>query len=327
MDCGRPRCIGHLSIFHSKSTMNEDITRRFESLQVWRSGTKRAPHKPLLLLWALGRCLHGYPRLTSFDHVDTELRKLLYRFGPHRKTVHTEDPFWRLQRDEVWEIDRPDRVRSTADGSGALKSDLRKHATQGGLRAADYRAFKSDPNLIFRIAGSLVASHFPITLHDEIFEATLGESHGSVDIDIEIEDEWVITKQRRRDPYFREKVFTAYGARCAVCEFAGELHGRPLALEAAHIKWHEAKGPGIVENGLVLCSLHHRLFDKGAFTLSPDLKIIVSNSVQGEGVDNTLYRFNGSTLKGLSIVQSPKPDLRFIAWHREEVFRIRDAVY
>ena len=307
--------------------MNEDVVRRFESLQIWRSGGTRAPHKPLLLLWALGRCLHGHPRLTPFDHVDIELRKLLYRFGPHRKTIHTEDPFWRLQNDGVWEIDRPDRVRKTPDGSGAFKSDLRKYSIQGGFREDDYLEFRSDPNLIFRVAGSLVSSHFPITLHDEIFEATLGESHGSVGMEITIEDDWVITKQRRRNPYFREKVLAAYGPRCAVCEFAGELDGRPLALEAAHIKWHEAKGPAIVENGLVLCSLHHRLFDKGAFTLSPKLEVIVAKTVKGEGVVNSLLRFDQATLKGLSLAHSPKPDMGFLAWHRSEVFRIRDAVY
>ncbi len=307
--------------------MTDDLVRRFESLQIWRSGGTRAPHKPLLLLWALGRCLHGYPRLSPFDQVDTELRKLLYRFGPHRKTVHTEDPFWRLQKDGVWEIDRPDHVGRTPDGSGAIKSDLRKHSIHGGFREMDYLAFRTDPNLIFRIASSLVASHFPITLHDEIFEATLGESHGSIDTEITIEDDWVITKQRRRNPYFREKVLAAYGPRCAVCEFAGELHGRPLALEAAHIKWHEAKGPAIVENGLVLCSLHHRLFDKGAFTLSPELNVIVANSVRGNGVVDALQRFGGKPLKGLSLLHPQKPDLKFLDWHRKEVFRIRDAVY
>ena len=306
--------------------MSEDIVRRFESLQIWQRGTTRAPHKPLLLLWALGRCLHGYERLTPYEIVDIELSSLLDRFGPHRRTIHTEDPFWRLQSDGVWEIDRPELVRRTSDGTGAFKSDLQKHSIQGGLREDDFFAFRIDPNLVFRIAGSLVASHFPITLHDEVFEATLGESRGLFDMEMEIQDEWVITKQRRRDPYFRERVLAAYGAHCAVCEFAGELHGRPLALEAAHIKWHEAKGPGIVENGLVLCSLHHRLFDKGAFTLESDLKVRVAESIKGEGIASTLQRFHGERLKGLSLSHSPIPDSRFLAWHRKEVFRIRDAL-
>ena len=302
--------------------MSEEIVRRFESLQIWRSGGTRAPHKPLLLLWALGRCLHGSPRLMPFKEVDAELRKLLHRFGPHRKTIHTEDPFWRLQSDEVWDIDRPELVRTTADGTGAYRSDLLEYSIQGGLREDDYLAFRADSNLVYRIAGSLVASQFPTTLHDEVFEATLGETYGSIYLANTIEDDWVLTKQRRRDPYFRERVLAAYGAHCAVCEFAGELHGRPLAVDAAHIKWHEARGPGIVANGLVLCSLHHRLFDKGAFTISPDLKVIVASSIKGEGVDIALHRFHGKTLRGLSLVHAPKPGSSFLAWHRKEVFRI-----
>jgi predicted restriction endonuclease len=34
-------------------------------------------------------------------------------------------------------------------------------------------------------------------------------------------------------------------------------------------------GPDAEINGLALCTLHHKLFDRGAFTLADDLKIMV----------------------------------------------------
>ena len=37
-----------------------------------------------------------------------------------------------------------------------------------------------------------------------------------------------------------------------------------VGLEAAHIRWHQFSGPDINENGLALCSIHHRLFERGA---------------------------------------------------------------
>jgi putative restriction endonuclease len=41
-----------------------------------------------------------------------------------------------------------------------------------------------------------------------------------------------------------------------------------LGLEAAHIKWFQAGGPDIEANGLAMCSLHHKLFDLGVFTIA-----------------------------------------------------------
>ena len=59
------------------------------------------------------------------------------------------------------------------------------------------------------------------------------------------------------------------------------LGRNPVALEAAHIKWRQAGGPDLEVNGLALCSLHHKLFDRGAFTLSNDLEILVSDDAHG----------------------------------------------
>ena len=98
--------------------------------------------------------------------------------------------------------------------------------------------------------------------------------------------------RRARDSKFRESVLAAYGRQCAVCEFAGRFPDdpNPLALEAAHIKWHEAKGPDVVENGMSMCALHPTLFDKGAFTILPGLRVIVTDVMQGTGVKTVLGR-------------------------------------
>ena len=57
-----------------------------------------------------------------------------------------------------------------------------------------------------------------------------------------------------------------YGQQCAFCGFS-----MPFALEAAHIKpWTFAtQGERLLaSNGLLLCSVHHKLFDAGLITLS-----------------------------------------------------------
>lgn len=52
----------------------EEIGRRFEEITIWRSGDHRAPHKPLLLLYALAKCSRGEARLIPYRDIDPDLR-------------------------------------------------------------------------------------------------------------------------------------------------------------------------------------------------------------------------------------------------------------
>ena len=54
-----------------------DLEGAFSRLNVWRCGGERAPHKPLLALYALGRCARGEPRLIPYRDIDERVRELL----------------------------------------------------------------------------------------------------------------------------------------------------------------------------------------------------------------------------------------------------------
>jgi putative restriction endonuclease len=59
----------------------EDIKSRFNNLTVWRRGGERAPHKPLLALYAIARLLRCEPRMIPYVEIDREVGKLLMEFG------------------------------------------------------------------------------------------------------------------------------------------------------------------------------------------------------------------------------------------------------
>lgn len=40
---------------------SEPVLQRFDDLGIWKQGDQRAPHKPLLVLYALGRWQAGWP--------------------------------------------------------------------------------------------------------------------------------------------------------------------------------------------------------------------------------------------------------------------------
>ena len=92
------------------------------------------------------------------------------------------------------------------------------------------------------------------------------------------------TPVQPRDPAFRREVLREYERRCAVCEFDVRLGDELIGVEAAHIKWHAAGGPDEVSNGLALCWLHHKAFDRGALGIAAageGFRVLVSSEVNG----------------------------------------------
>lgn len=77
-----------------------------------------------------------------------------------------------------------------------------------------------------------------------------------------------------------------------------------------------------VQNGLALCSLHHKAFDFGAIGLEDDgLRIRVSSRLNGhDAVAEQLVRYAGANLLGPHS-EGCRPGTRFIAWHNSEVFQ------
>lgn len=97
-----------------------------------------------------------------------------------------------------------------------------------------------------------------------------------------------------RDPYFRDKILNAYEHQCAVCGFNVRVGDSLVALEAAHVNWHQAGGPDSENNGIALCSMHHKLFDRGAFTLTGGMTLMVSENAHGtSGFNEWLMKYHG----------------------------------
>ncbi|MBC8327189.1 MAG: HNH endonuclease [Planctomycetes bacterium] len=80
-----------------------------------------------------------------------------------------------------------------------------------------------------------------------------------------------VLRARLHQAHFRKEVLSAYRNRCAVCE----LRVRPL-LDGAHIVPDSLPGGDpVVQNGLSLCALHHRAFDRRILRVDEDYRIDV----------------------------------------------------
>lgn len=291
----------------------QQLLEKISNLRVWRQGDKRAPHKPLLLLIALSNIQHSRGRLVLFSHVEKLLTELLIEFGAQRKSHHPEEPFYRLPKDGIWELANSAGVISTT-GRKFTKTSLRKDEIKGGFTAEVFDLIQSNSALVGQVARILLEDNFPQTIHQDIADAV------GLDMGIHYQED-IMMKKRKRDPDFRRRILQAYNYRCAICGFDVRIGNTPIALEAAHIKWHQAGGPDEENNGLALCSLHHKLLDRGALALSNEFEVIVSNKANGYvGFKEWLLNFEGKKLR-IPQKLTYQPNVDFIEWHVREVFQ------
>ena len=288
---------------------NRSLLETFRRLNVWKRNGERAPHKPLLVLLALGALSRGESRWIPFNKIDKTLRELLREFGPPRKTFHSEYPFWRLQSDGIWELANAEHVETRKGSTDARKSELLKHGVAGGFTSDVFDALSSDRNLLRTAVYQVLESAFPESYHEDILSA------------VGLKDAFESVIRQKRDPNFRDLVLVAYEYKCAICGLDLRLGGRELGLEAAHVKWHQAGGPDTANNGLALCSLHHKLLDRGAMGISPKRRIKVSQFATGNaGFLAWVMPYNGARIREPQASESSLEN-EYIAWHTSEVFR------
>lgn len=285
----------------------QELIRKISELKVWRSGGERAPHKPLLILLALSRVAAKEPRLAPFNEIEPTLNKLLKEFGPPRKSHHPEYPFWRLQRDGLWEVVSEGPLTRRMSNTDPTRTELRSKGAEGGFTQEVYDQFRRDPRLSAEAVKMLLDNNFPTSIHHDLL-GELGLSLKAVG-------------RQPRDPRFRSDVLRAYERRCAVCGFDLRVGNEEFGLEAAHIKWHQAGGPDDVENGLALCTLHHKALDRGVIGVSEQMIILVSVDLNGSSWAKEWFdSFHGKTIRTPALPVW-RPNVTFVKWHLLQVFR------
>jgi putative restriction endonuclease len=292
------------------STEPDRVLAAFARLKVWEKNGHRAPHKPLLVLLALGRWLEKPDEPATYADIERPWKDLFVQFGPPT-APHPEYPFWFLQSDKVWVV-TPDAGYPPRKGhSCPTAKQLRDAGASGRFTDTVEAALRNDRGLVAGIARVLLETHFPPTAHDDLLAA------------VGLPADAPTPERAARDRAFREAVLVAYGYACAVCRVGVRVGHSIVGVEAAHIRWHSAGGPDVVTNGLCLCSLHHKLFDRGALTLSLDgERVWVSEQANGKNIERALGRFHGRKVARPNRAED-RPGGEFVGWHHREVFHPR----
>lgn len=161
-------------------------------------------------------------------------------------------------------------------------------------------------------------------VYDEVMQRI--KNHNS----IEIENETTSNAEKRLNAYyesltkhrlgqgaFRVMVTDAYHRECAI---TGEKV-LPV-LEAAHIKAFAEEGPNEVNNGILLRSDIHTLFDRGYLTIDTSYCVDVSSLLKDDYGDcEQYYQYHGKKIGHLPDNEDEKPLKEYLLWHNENVFK------
>ena len=287
-----------------------EVLRRLTQLRQHQLDGKRSPHKPLLVLLALGQFSETGSSRMEWSVVEERLARLLEEFGPPRKgKPHPEFPFTRLRSDLVWNLSR-----SVPNDSLVA---LREETITGQFTEDVERCLEQDPARIAHVARALVDEQFPLTVAPDVLTAVgldpdLVFSFGGTEAPQE--------ERRRRNPAWRHEILQAWDRSCAFCGFDGQAIGAPVGIEAAHIRWFNFGGPDEMDNGLALCSLHHKLLDRGVLGFVDPETVVVSQTYSARSEEGKrLYDLHHKQIRPRPGTVLPAAE--HVAWHGEEVFK------
>jgi putative restriction endonuclease len=281
-----------------------DVLARFTAVRQHVRGGLVALNKPVTLLWALERVARGKPRLTRFAEAEAELQPRLDAWGTPGTAAGYA--FWRLQNDGLWEVISTGDLPARSGDKEPRITALRAHAS-GGFTEPVFAQLAASPDLCGEVA--------------EVLEQQLSPRPSRVRAQ-RLEPVWETVTRISRETCFSREVLAAYDSECLVCRWRCTAGGRAVALDGAHVRPHAKSGPDAVDNGVALCSIHHRLFDKGLFSWNADRELILSSQWQDDlrGDMPSLHEYAGKALSD-PLPGWPRVADRHLTWHRQHVFR------
>ena len=293
----------------------EHWVRRVQSIRRFTKGNNRAPYKPLLLLWLIGKLAErpDQPEQSTrflFSDVEDELTELMEKHRMGNTPVRVQYPFVYLASDsDLWIVEdsNHNNVASLDQSVKTSTRFLRDSKVSGGPPRAFEEALQNE-EVRSRVVNALLHMEFPDTRHEEML----------ADVNLR---ERVTVQRARRDPYFAIVVLKAYEYRCSFCGFRAKLGDAAVGIDAAHVQMATRGGPDSVSNGLALCALHHRLFDRGALGLDQEYRILVSQHLtidEGEA-PVPILRLVGSRMRS-PLDEFAPPGRSHLTWHRENLF-------
>ncbi len=167
----------------------------------------------------------------------------------------------------------------------------------------------------YDMADPAVAGYFA-----DILQLTLGAA-----VELDFSQPWhrsgPVFGDPRLAPYrlgqqsFKAVVLDSYHRRCAI----SGTHIPPV-LQAAHIRPVARGGEHRLDNGLLLRSDVHTLFDRGYLGVDPRHRLLVSPRLRADFSNGDQFYAKAGQVIDLPERRADRPGREFLEWHLDEVF-------
>ena len=114
---------------------------------------------------------------------------------------------------------------------------------------------------------------------------------------------------------FKAVVLDSYHRRCAI----SGTHIPPV-LQAAHIRPVARGGEHRLDNGLLLRSDVHTLFDRGYLGVDPQHRLLVSPRLRADFSNGDQFYAKAGQVIDLPERRADRPSREFLEWHLDEIF-------
>lgn len=286
-----------------------------DEVNFWRPGG-RQPFRQLsegdLFLFRFGRPDNAIVGGGTFTHFSfAPIAQVWEAFGDKNGTPDFES-FLRLIASHRDLLDNPEQAGTAIIGNIVLTAPffLERDAwfpvpeeyQATSPQGQGYAANSSAGRYLIENASSALRQGFPMQLAERLApEMRFGTS---------------VVRRRMGQGGFSLVVADAYSKRCAV---TGE-RTYPV-LEAAHIVPVARGGAHRPDNGLLLRSDIHKLFDRGYVSIEPSGTFRVSPSLRNDWQNGRVYYdFDGRDIR-LPITDELRPAREFLEWHLDTVFK------
>lgn len=140
-----------------------------------------------------------------------------------------------------------------------------------------------------------------------------------IEQDFSAETRIALVRQRMKQTFFRRSILSSYGGKCCI---SGTSENRLLV--ASHIvPWSEDKANRLnPSNGLCLSAIHDKAFDAHLFSLTDDLRVVLSKHL--ERTKDVFLRevFWPTQDRQIMLPERFQPALAFVKLHRKKMMEV-----
>lgn len=245
--------------------------------------------------------------------------------------------FARLRLSEAWALYGEGNGAASLDGMRRRIGFYRKATIAQGedpiigcilLRDVRFFSYEERPEPPRDFKPNIVqGKSFDLGVHGEAeyFQYLLSRLIGH-EVDVDLSVSWHrpgpvygdkrLAPQRLGQTAFKAVVLNAYEGRCAITG----SRIRPV-LQAAHILPLPKGGEHRLDNGILLRSDVHTLFDRGYIGIDPKYRLMVSPRLRDEfGNGNEYFQCEGKEIL-TPRRRRDRPNAEFLEWHADTVFR------